>query len=349
MDGCFAMAMNDLPATAILPGVDQSQRIARLPVLVFHVHSSCNCRCRMCDIWKTLEAHSLEPRAMERHLASLRGLGVRWIVFTGGEPLLNRDYPELCAMLRREGIRLTLLTTGLLMQREARQIADSFDDAIVSLDGPAEIHDMIRRVAGAFSRIRAGIEAIRGIEPNFPVTARSTVQKANFRYLRQTVQCAKSLGLQGVSFLAVDLTSPAFGRPLPWPLERQNEIGLSLSDLGDLEIEIEALIREKAEEIRRGFVAESPEKLRRILAHFRAHLGLEKPQSPSCNAPWTSAVVEIDGTVRPCFFQPPIGNLHDGGLPSAINGARALQFRKALNVATDPICNRCVCPLNYRD
>jgi MoaA/NifB/PqqE/SkfB family radical SAM enzyme len=349
MDGCCAMAMNDLPATAILPGVGESQQIARLPVLVLHVHSSCNCRCRMCDIWKTLEAHSLEPRAMEPHLASLRGLGVRWIVFTGGEPLLNRDYPELCAMLRREGIRLTLLTTGLLMQREARQIADSFDDAIVSLDGPAEIHDAIRQVPGGFGRIRAGIAAIREIEPDFPVTARSTVQKANFRYLRQTVQCAKSLGLRAVSFLAVDLTSAAFGREATWHLERQNEIGLSLPDLGNLEFEIEALIRENLEDIRSGFIAESPEKLRRILAHFRTHLGLEKPASPSCNAPWTSAVVEIDGTVRPCFFQPPIGNLRDGGLPAAINSARALQFRKALNVATNPICNRCVCSLNYRD
>ena len=44
-----------------------------------------------------------------------------------------------------------------------------------------------------------------------------------------------------------------------------------------------------------GYIAESPEKLRRIARHFRAHLGLERDESPRCNAPWTSAVIETDG------------------------------------------------------
>ena len=57
-----------------------------------------------------------------------------------------------------------------------------------------------------------------------------------------------------------------------------------------------------------GFVLENPDKLRRIVHHFRAHLGLAEPVAPRCNAPWVSAVIESDGTVRPCFFHEPIGN-----------------------------------------
>jgi radical SAM protein with 4Fe4S-binding SPASM domain len=77
-------------------------------------------------------------------------------------------------------------------------------------------------------------------------------------------------------------------------------------------------------------------------------LGLQKSESPVCNAPWVSAVVETDGTVRPCFFHRPIGNLGDQSLEDIINSKSALDFRKELDIPNNPICNRCVCSLNYR-
>src|SRR5262249_18311189 len=146
--------------------------------------------------------------------------------------------------------------------------------------------------------------------PIFPVTARTTVQKANHRHLRETITAAKSLDLDGISFLAADLTSEAFNRPVSWSGERQREVALSLDELTSLEDEIESMIDENAEDIRAGYIAESPDKLRRIARHFRAHLGLDRDESPQCNAPWTSAVIEVDGSVRPCFFHRSIGNIH---------------------------------------
>jgi Fe-coproporphyrin III synthase len=342
------MAQFDLKgATAIAEGID-AHRVTRLPVLVLNVHTSCNCRCMMCDIWKTSEAKSLAPAHLEPHLSSIRRLGVRWVVFTGGEPLMNRAFGQLSEMLRKEHVRLTLLTTGLLLGKFAEDVARSFDDIIISLDGPEEIHDSIRRVRGGFRLIGAGIQAIRRLRADFRVTARTTVQKANFRQLRETVGAAKTLTFDGISLLAVDLTSEAFNRPLLWPVERQNEVGLSLADVEDLTIEVENLTRENAEEIRSGFIAESPQKLRRIVRHFRAQLGLEAPEAPQCNAPWTSAVVEVDGSVRPCFFHAPIGDLRKQTLEEAVNSEQALQFRSALDVRNNLTCRRCVCSLNYR-
>ena len=95
---------------------------------------------------------------------------------------------------------------------------------------------------------------------------------------------------------------------------------------------------------------ESPQKLRqRVLAHFEALAGVRAWQAPACNAPWVSAVVEADGTTRPCFFHPPIGNvLHDGGLAAVVTGPAADTFRAALDVASDEVCRRCVCSLNLR-
>jgi Fe-coproporphyrin III synthase len=67
--------------------------------------------------------------------------------------------------------------------------------------------------------------------------------------------------------------------------------------------------------------------------------------SPRYNAPWASAVVESDGTVRPCFFHKPLGNIGDDSLREVLNSPRAVRFRSTLNIARNPICRRCVCSL----
>jgi MoaA/NifB/PqqE/SkfB family radical SAM enzyme len=302
----------------------------------------------MCDIWKTRDQKKIGVREMELQLESIRRLGVRWVVFSGGEPLMNLELPQVCSLLRAEGIRLTLLSTGLLLKKYAADVARDFNDVIVSLDGPREIHDGIRRVPGAFELIREGICALRNIRPDVQITARSTVQKANHAHLMETVLAAKQLQLDGVSFLAVDVTSTAFNRSLVWPVSRKNEIGLSLAELGMLENQIDTVIAASGRDIEPGFVVESPQKLRRIARHFRAHLGLAAPESPVCNAPWVSAVIEADGSVRPCFFHPKIGNLYDTTLEAVINGPEGRAFRSTLDVAANPICRNCVCSLNYR-
>jgi MoaA/NifB/PqqE/SkfB family radical SAM enzyme len=319
-----------------------------LPVLVVHAHSSCNCRCIMCDIWKTPEGKAFRKADLEPHLASIRRLGVRWVVFSGGEPLMNAELPVLCEILRAENIRLTLLTTGLLLQKCASTVAAGFDDVIVSLDGPPEVHDKIRRVEKAFALLEAGVKALREQRPEMRITARTTVQKANHCHLRETVCAARRMNLNGISFLAADLTSSAFNRPLLWPASRQDEIGLSLLEVAALEREIEALIQETGRESECGFIAETPEKLRRMARQFRVQLRLKTGESPICNAPWVSAVIETDGTVRPCFFHAAIGNLREGSLESIVNGEAGRAFRENLDIANNAICQRCVCSLHYR-
>jgi Fe-coproporphyrin III synthase len=316
-----------------------------LPVVVLLPHSRCNCRCLMCDIWKDTKSSSLSLADLDRLLDDFQKLRVKWVVLSGGEALMHPHLFEFCSKLREQGIQTTLLSTGLLFERYAPAIVDSVSDAIVSLDGPPAVHDRIRRVPGAYSSLARGVAAIHRLQSVFPIAARSTVQRDNYMFLNQTARTAKTLGLQSISFLAADVASEAFNRPLGWSGERQAEIALTVDDLWGLECEIETLISEWAET---GFVVESADKLRRIILHYRAHLGLERPAAPQCNAPWTSAVVEADGTVRPCFFHPPIGTLNGSGLLNVLNGPIAIDFRSRLDVANNPICRRCVCSLNWK-
>ena len=91
----------------------------------------------------------------------------------------------------------------------------------------------------------------------------------------------------------------------------------------------------RGEEIKTGYIAENAEKLRRIVSHFNAHLGL-RPQFSVCNAPWISAVVEADGEVRPCFFHHTLGNVHQRSLQDIVNGEAAISFRRSLDMRATP-------------
>jgi Fe-coproporphyrin III synthase len=321
-------------------------RIDSLPVLVLNPHSRCNCRCTMCDIWKTAEVQELTEADLQRQIESIRKLRVEWVVLSGGEAMMHSNLWRLCGILRDENIRITLLSSGLLLGRNAQPIVGHIDDVIVSLDGPPRVHDAIRGVRGGFDSLAAGVRDIRRLSPAFGISARCTVQRSNLRHLAATLDAAMTLGLNSISFLAADLESTAFHRPAGWPLEKQKEVGLDCAGVAALETEIEAVI-DRGECGR--FVVESASKLRRIARHFRVHLGEAAPASPACNAPWTSAVVEADGSVRPCFFHRPIGNLASGlALEEILNGPAALAFRESLDVAANPVCQKCVCSLNWR-
>lgn len=325
---------------------ERPDTITELPVLILFPHNRCNCRCMMCDIWRIGQTRQITISDLEPHLDSIRRLKVQWVVFSGGEPQLNGDFSKIAALLRAQGLRLTLLTAGLLLEPNAEAIAEMVDDIIVSVDGPAEIHDRIRGIPGAFQRLARGIDAVRQHRPGIEIAVRTTVQKANHDALCRTARTARAVSANSISFLAADLTSPAFNRGERWQAARQQQIAVSEDELGDLQREIESLIR--SPEMAGGFIRENEFKLRRIVDHFRAHLGLGEPEAPQCNAPWVSAVIEADGDVRPCFFHPAIGNIHDQPLMEVINGRQAVAFREQLDIASNPVCRRCVCSLNWR-
>jgi MoaA/NifB/PqqE/SkfB family radical SAM enzyme len=296
----------------------------------------------MCDIWKEPNHSEIGAADLERHVDAMRSLGVEWVIFSGGEPLMHSDLFRLCSLLRPLGVRTTILSSGLLLKRYARGIVGHVGEVIVSLDGPPDVHQQIRRVPLAFELLAEGVRALHELDPRFPVSARCTVQKLNHARLFDTVCAARSIGLQSISFLAADLASTAFNRSTPWPEARCADVALTVAEIDALAAEMERLRPEVG-----GFVRESPEKLQRIVRHFRACLGLADPVAPRCNAPWVSAVVETDGTVRPCFFHEPIGSLREQTLIEAWSGPLAIRFRETLNVDANPICCRCVCSL-YR-
>jgi len=324
----------------------QTNRIAALPIVILMPHSACNCRCVMCDIWKdNKNLKQLNESDIAGILDSLKKFGTQQVVMSGGEALLNARFFKLCELIKKLNIKITLLTTGLTIKKNAIQLLEWVDDLIISLDGDEALHDAIRNIPGAFDKLKDGIEALRYLNPDYRVTARTVIHRLNFRNWEAIVREAKQIGIDQVSFLPADVSSHAFNRQMAWEEPRQHEILLSRSELPELQEIITRVLDNKAD-FTSGFIAESQGKIQSIYQYYAAFYNLNPFPYKKCNAPWVSTVIEADGSVRPCFFHDIIGNIKDSSLKVILNSAEALRFRKDLNVNENPICVKCVCSLN---
>ncbi len=322
--------------------------LSRLPILVIMPIDTCNCRCRMCGCWKPGSNTRMTLEQVRSLAVEGEQLCLKQVVISGGEPLLHPQLARICRLFRKRAVKVTLLTNGMLLEQQAEDLAACCSEIIVSLDGPESVHNRIRRVPDAYQRLATGIAALRRFQPSLRITARCTVQKINAGQLGQTVAAARLLGLDQISFLAVSAGRNQF---------RQNDLAGStadilpgLVDLHPLRIELESMRSLCHDAFSSGFIAESPEKLRRrILQYFEALHGLAAFSANRCNATGHSAVIEAGGDLRPCFFLPPVGNVFcDGGLAAVLNNLAAQGKRFALQAEPDEACIGCVCPLHYK-
>ena len=181
------------------------------------------------------------------------------------------------------------------------------------------------------------------IDPSFRITARTVIHRLNFRQWPAIIDASKEMGLDQVSFLPADVSSHAFNREELWSEQRQHEIIPGEDELEELKTVLEDIIANNAHN---DFIAESPDKLRKIHGHYAAFYGHNPFPYKKCNAPWVSTVVEADGTVRPCFFHPPLGNIRERSLEKIVNSDEAIRFRKDLDMDSNSTCVKCVCYLN---
>jgi MoaA/NifB/PqqE/SkfB family radical SAM enzyme len=317
--------------------------LRRLPLVTLYLSERCNSRCVTCDYWRHGRG-DMSLASVRALLPSLSALGTETVLISGGEPLLNREWDEIAALLKSHGLSLWLLTSGLSLAKHARRAAQLFDSITVSLDGTDPGTYASIRGVDAFNNVCEGIFA--AVAAGASVSVRITLQRANYAQLPSFVQLARHLGVSQVSFLPCDVANPhAFGRETDFAAD----MALRATDLPELERLLAALEQDHTEDFRTGFIAESPQKLRRILEYFTAVCGLGPYPPVRCNAPEFSAVVGADGGLKPCFFIPgPRGLRHEGDLGRALNTDDMTRLRSAIREGQRDECRKCVCSM-WRD
>ncbi len=120
--------------------------------------------------------------------------------FTGGEPTLRPDLPQLTRYARRLGMRVNLITNGTLVTPQfARLLRDrGLNSAQVSIEGPTPgVHDSLTRVPGSFEATCAGVRNLA--EAGITVHTHTTISRGNIGCVEKVADVAAQLGRQRLS------------------------------------------------------------------------------------------------------------------------------------------------------
>ncbi|MBI5062383.1 MAG: 12,18-didecarboxysiroheme deacetylase [Desulfatitalea sp.] len=151
------------------------------PVVVWNITRACNLKCVHCYAHATDGSSGDELSTAEGHrlIDDLAQYGAPVLLFSGGEPLVRTDLPELAAYAVQKGMRAVISTNGTLIDRPTaktlKQIGLSYVG--ISLDGLESVNDLFRGVNGAFAKALNGIRNCQ--EAGIKVGLRFTMNKRN--------------------------------------------------------------------------------------------------------------------------------------------------------------------------
>jgi len=153
------------------------------PVVVWNMTRRCNLKCVHCyaqakDVEFKNELSTEEGKALIDDLAAF---GSPVILFSGGEPTMRKDLPELAAYAREKGMRAVISTNGTLIDKSlAKKLKDvGLSYVGISFDGVRETNDKFRGVKGAFD---AALEGLHNCQAEgIKVGLRFTINKQNVR------------------------------------------------------------------------------------------------------------------------------------------------------------------------
>src|SRR5262245_48329760 len=139
-----AIASRPCPICATLAYASRYERID------IGLSEVCNLSCNMCR--RPQEREFMSAHRVERLLSEARAIGVRTISFSGGEPFVHPDFRAFLQAALNHGFAVELVTNGTLVRASDMPTVEQLKCITVSIDGPEELHDVIRGKEGAWQR-----------------------------------------------------------------------------------------------------------------------------------------------------------------------------------------------------
>jgi 12,18-didecarboxysiroheme deacetylase len=172
------------------------------PVVVWNATRRCNLKCVHCyaHAKDMAEKNELTTAQGKELIDDLANFGAPVILFSGGEPLVRRDLPELAGYAVEKGMRAVISTNGTLisapMARTLKNIGLSYVG--ISLDGMQEVNDRFRGVKGAFQSALQGIKNCQ--DAGIKVGLRFTVNKFNVNEIPHIFNLIEEMDIPRVCF-----------------------------------------------------------------------------------------------------------------------------------------------------
>lgn len=172
------------------------------PVVVWNVTRRCNLKCVHCYAQAKDIAfdNELTTQAGKKLIDDLAGFGVPVLLFSGGEPMVRPDLPELAGYAVQMGMRAVISTNGTLITREKARILKDIGLSYVgiSLDGMEAVNDRFRGVKGAYAKALDGIRNCQ--EAGIKVGLRFTINKANVAEIPRVFDLLEDMQIPRICF-----------------------------------------------------------------------------------------------------------------------------------------------------
>ncbi|MEL6348273.1 MAG: radical SAM protein [Myxococcota bacterium] len=274
-------------------------------------------------------------------------LGTREVTLIGGEAYLHPDVFSIVRFLSDGGLRVGIQTGGRgLTHGLARKLRENGVDAIgVSIDGPEDVHDVLRNSRGSFQAAIHALQAAR--DAGMTTTVNTQINRLNAERLPETLALLEPTGIQ---VWRTQLTVPmgrAADRP-EWILEPYQILDV-IDTLAQLQVDV-------AQRAARAGI--SPKRMLDIRAGnnvgyygphemiLRGRVGQTASYWQGCQAGRYTIGIESDGKIKGCPSLPSApyvgGNVRDLPLAQIWEDSPALRFVR--DRSTDELwgfCKRC--------
>ena len=300
----------------------------------------CIAKCIMCNIWKIpRELPDLSVDQWLGFLASPLFSNLRELDITGGEPYLVKDLPRLFAGIRDLKYRnlkalrsIAITTNGILTRRvlaytqtilQSLRVCSLELVVVCAVDAPSPLHDRIRRVDDAWSKVHAtlqGLIKIRSRFPNLILGIKTTILPANVDVLDEIADYAAANNLFAIMSPCI-ITKGRYLNPE------------KAADMAFDEQQIQKMIRfyQKG----RSFWRFHNEQMIRFLKTGTVN----KP----CTCGFNYFFIRYDGTLLLCpLVDIPVGNVTKSSLEDLLTSPKACKIRR--RIGHFPDCGRCTEP-----
>ena len=284
----------------------------------------CQNNCVHCYAGGPHETPELSTIQWKEIIDHLKQIGVFILTFTGGEPTLREDLPELLLYAQNSGMVTGLVTNGRRLKDKA-YVAElekaGLDFVQVTLEShKPKVHDLITASKGSWKETVAGIK--NAVNTQIYVTTNTTLSKHNAEDFLETINYLKELGIAAFGCNSLIYSGKAN--------EISEEFALPLETLNALLPKI----RDKTNRLGLKFLWYTPTQYCRF-DPVKLGLGIK-----ACTAAMINMCVGPDGSVYPCqsYFES-LGNILRDDWQGIWNNPLAVKIRK--REYAEPKCKDC--------
>lgn len=315
----------------------------------------CNLRCSSCAVWKrNNQDKELSFDEIIKIIDECISLGVRIFYIFGGEPFIRKDFLDVISYISKEKKLFSeTVTNGTLITKEvAERIIESKMNKIwISIDGPENIHNVLRGVEGTFQRALTGlnnlIEEKKKKNSDILVDLAVTVSKPNYKYLPKIVDIVKNMPLYEINIRHMGVFLENDIRNLNEILGEKFKLNLNNNELCFSTGKEILLNREECLELR-TILKEIETLGNKYNIPIHIEPGLDTitdwtigKKINSCLHLWTQLNINAQGKVIPCLWYDllEIGDVRKSSIKEIWNNERYQYIRK--NFSKLKSCSKC--------